>query len=198
MAKQNSRWPSADALGALVLRAQGGDASALELLLEGLRPALMRFFASRLREDADQAEDLTQNALGRIARAIERIDPARADVYVSTVARNLLRTAYGRSAVWRRREGEIGCDALEARDEPIDRRVEYEELVRTIHRVIDECMPASLGEIVRALMRDETAAEIAERQGVSPITVRTRLLRARMILRRELKGTLDRDERRGA
>jgi DNA-directed RNA polymerase specialized sigma24 family protein len=44
--------------------------------------------------------------------------------------------------------------------------------------------------VVLALLRGQTTAEIAASQGVSPITVRTRLMRARAILRRELPDYL--------
>src|SRR5579884_4411973 len=103
------KWPSAEVLGQLVRDAHGGRASAVEELLTILRPSLLAFFQRR--HSIDNAEDLTQLAMIRIAGAISRIDPARADSYISTVARNLLRTAYKASAKDRSRKSDV--DALD-------------------------------------------------------------------------------------
>jgi DNA-directed RNA polymerase specialized sigma24 family protein len=92
MTDPSSVWPAQETLGQLVREAQQDGADALNRLLGTLRPALVTFFDLRL--PSDQTEDLTQLALMRIAKALPRIDPERADSYTITVARNLLRTAY--------------------------------------------------------------------------------------------------------
>ena len=97
MLRQHAGWPEAQVLRGLVQEAQRGVPNAVNALLGALRPALVAFFSRRLSNDV--AEDLAQGALLRIAGALPRIDPERADSYVSTVARNLLRTAYRRRAI---------------------------------------------------------------------------------------------------
>ena len=183
MLRDTSKWPDATTIGALVREAQRDAPRALGGLLAALRPALVEFFARRLTPDV--AEDLAQSALVRISGAMHRIDPERADAYVSTVARNLLRTAYRRQAIDRERleeiDGEVPLIAEDAHQ-----RTEYDELVLAVHRVIAAKLPPELAEIVRSLLRGDSVAEIAERQQVSPVTVRTRLMRARAVLRREL------------
>lgn len=87
-------WPPPEELRTLLDRAQHEDAGALERILPALRPPLLAYFAYRLPEDI--AEDLTQIALIRMTRAIPRIDPSRADRYVMTIARSLVRTAHRR------------------------------------------------------------------------------------------------------
>lgn len=196
MPKRKAEWLDATELERLVRAAQRDDPSALEALLGALRPALVRFFAKRL--TTDRAEDLAQNALGRIARARMRIDPERADAYVTTVALNLLRTESRRRRMELERSSELPGDELEAKTELPDRRAEYEELVRAVHRVIEESMPLPLAEIMRGVMRGDSPSEIADRHGVNPITVRTRLMRARAILRAQLGAFLEHDERKGA
>src|SRR3982751_2363822 len=114
------RWPPAEALSGLVRAAQGGDPEQVEELLSTLRPSLVSFFKRRLA--ADVAEDLAQLSLVRISRALGRIDPERADVYVSTVARNLLRTAYRRSARELSRDGQIDPADLASTAPSIDAR----------------------------------------------------------------------------
>lgn len=187
--QQHRTWPEPQGLASLVREAQRGSDRALEALLTALRPALVAFFASRLSRDA--AEDLAQYALVRIAGALRRIDPERADAYVSTVARNLLRTAYRRRAIERRRHVPLELAELVTSSDAIDLDSEYQELVRAVHRVAREGLPTSLSDVVLSLLRGETTSEIAERLAVSPVTVRTRLLRARALLRRDLRGYLD-------
>src|SRR5437588_10139760 len=101
MSQQRSEWPEKAELARLVREAQCDGHLARETLLAVLRPRFVSFFAGRLTRDA--ADDLAQNALLRIAGALTRIDPERADSYVVTVARNLLRPAYRRRPVDRRR-----------------------------------------------------------------------------------------------
>src|SRR6266568_6416466 len=92
MTDSSSAWPASELLGQLVREAQRDGPDALNRLLATLRPALVTFFERRL--PSDLTEDLAQLALMRIAKALRRIDPERADDYIVTVARNLLRTAY--------------------------------------------------------------------------------------------------------
>ena len=185
MLQQQGGWPKACVLRGLVQEAQRGVPGSLNALLAALRPALVAFFARRLSNDA--AEDLAQNALLRIAGALPRIDPERADSYVSTVARNLLRTGYRRRAIELRRDGDAKLSSLVSDSESLEAQAEYEEFARAVHRVIRTGLPQPLAEVVLSLLHGETTSEIAERLRVSPITVRTRLMRARTILREELR-----------
>src|SRR5919108_4858043 len=126
MVQHVSKWPEATKLALLVRDAQQDTPGALDKLLAALRPALLEFFSRRL--PCDVAEDSTQGALLRVASALRRIDPERADAYVATVARNLLRTAYRRRTIDRRRRADLNlADIPEYRD-IADARVEHEEL----------------------------------------------------------------------
>lgn len=189
MVQPLSRWPDAERITLLVREAQRDAPGALDRLLAALRPALVAFFSDRLSHEV--AEDLAQNALSRVARALRRIDPERADAYVATVARNLLRTAHRRRAIDNRRHVEMDLAEIPERRQAAERQVEYEELARAVHRVVGANLSPPLAEIVLGLLRGESPTEIAVRQGVSAITVRTRLMRARAILRRELHIYLD-------
>lgn len=189
MVQPLSKWPDAERIALLVREAQREIPGALDRLLDTLRPALLAFFSDRLPHEL--AEDATQNALSRVARALRRIDPERADAYVATVARNLFRTAHRRRTIDYRRHADIDlADVLENR-QAADERVEYEELVRAVHGVVAAKLSPPLAEIIRGLLRGETPTAIAVRQGISAVTVRTRLMRARTILRRELRIYLD-------
>jgi RNA polymerase sigma factor (sigma-70 family) len=183
-------YPEAELLAERIRAVQGGDRQALEQLLGGLRPLFLAYFSRRL--SSDLAEDFTQIALLRIARAVDRIDPERANPYVTTVLRNLLRTARSRQLRDERRYLAIDDLIADARQDA-GSRTEYEELARAVHRISATTLPPPLADIVLGLLRGETPIEIAHRQGVSPITVRTRLLRARAILRREFRSDLPKD-----
>lgn len=181
-------WPDARELASLVRAAQQGSAPEMEALLGRLRPGFVTFFAARL--DRDVAEDLAQGATLRVAGALGRIDPERADAYVSTVARNLLRTAYRRRLRDVRRRSEVELSEIPEAQTTASERTEYQELFRAVQRVAEAKLQPVLAEIVLGLLRGETKEEIAQRQGVSVITVRTRLFRARAVLRQELRAYL--------
>lgn len=72
----------------------------------------------------------------------------------------------------------------------VDVRVEYAELVRDMHRACMRMRPG-LREVALGVLRGHSAADIANTLDVSPITVRTRLMRVRAILRTELAPHLD-------
>ena len=185
MSQRLSEWPEKAELTRLIREAQCDGHRARETLLGVLRPHFVSFFAGRLTRDT--ADDLAQNALLRIAGALTRIDPERADSYVVTVARNLLRTAYRRRTVDQRRHADVDlAESPDARDSA-EALVEYEDMVLAVHRVVSARLPAPLAEVVRGLLSGETPSEIAVRLSVSAVTIRTRLVRARAILRRELR-----------
>jgi RNA polymerase sigma factor (sigma-70 family) len=181
-------WPESAALTNLVRDAQCG-ADALDALLSILRPLLVAFFVRRV--PLSSAEDLTQLALVRVVGALPRIHPEQTAQYVMTIARNVLRSEYRRRAREARRH--VSLHLAEDVEAPlrVDEEAEYRELARAIHRVTSSSLPASLRDVVIGLLRGLTPAEIAAQQHVQPITVRTRLMRARALLRHELSPFLD-------
>lgn len=75
-----------------------------------------------------------------------------------------------------------------------DRHLEYQELVRAVKQIAESDLPPKMQEVVLGLLRDETTAEIATRLGISPSTVRMHIMRARAVLRRELRPYLESPE----
>ncbi len=176
-------WPPAEVLAELVERARNGLPSDVEALLVAIRPPLLAFFLRR--QSGDAAEDLTQLALIRISGAVDRIDPQRADSYLSTVARNLLRTAYRAIARDRSREGATDPADLPTRSLPADRRAEYTDLVRAVHRACLTNLDPGLRDVAVRLLDGDSPADVATALNISPVTVRTRLMRIRRVLRDE-------------
>ena len=183
-------------LSQTVRAAQQGEPRALEALLTSLRPSLLVMVTRRL--PASSAEDLTQLALMRITGALPRIAPERAERYVATVVRNLLRTEYRRRDREARRSVPVELAADVTSPIAVDAQAEYRELALAVHRASEAVLPPALREIVFGLMRGESLIDLAARQHVSPVTIRTRLLRARAILRRELGAHLTTATRAGA
>jgi RNA polymerase sigma factor (sigma-70 family) len=183
MTDPSSAWPASETLGQLVRDAQRDGTDALDRLLAALRPALVTFFERRL--PSGLTEDLAQLALMRIAKALRRIDPERADAYTITVARNLLRTAYRERARDLGRYVPVAAELACTTPAP-DSQAEYEDLVLAVHRAVLTKLPRPLQEIMSRVLEDESPSQIADQLHMSPVTVRTRLMRARWILRREL------------
>ena len=186
MSDRSTSWPATEELARLIRNAQQGQPGALDVLLRTLRLPILRLFKHRLPHD--DAEDLTQLALVRIAKAVSRIESMRADRYIRAVARNLLRTTFRTRAI----EASRFTSLVEAESvdtgEDLEALVEYHEILDRILESSRTSLPESLREIVLGLIDGETASDIAAQQRVNPITVRTRLLRARALLRLYLES----------
>jgi len=173
-----------DQLTRLVTAAQQDETRALDRLLSTVRPGLFSYFARRVPDDL--ADDLAQIALIRIVKALPRIDPTRASGFIGTIGQNLLRTAFRRQARDARRVApSITPDELES-GVTADQEVDLQDLLDAVMRASSRTLTHELRDVVTALLRGEDRADIAAKQGISQITVRTRLMRARVILREEL------------
>ena len=111
------------------------------------------------------------------------------------VARNLLRTAYYRSLRDADRSVPLDAGALDTVDAlaaptDLDADLEAEELSRAVRCVSAAALAPELRDVVLALLREERLAEFAARSRVKPATIRTRLMRARAILRHRLRAYL--------
>jgi len=173
-----------DQLTLLVTAAQQDETRALDKLLSTVRPALFSYFARRVPDDL--ADDLAQIALIRIFKALPRIDPKRASGFIGTIGQNLLRTAFRRQARDARRVAlSITPDELES-GLTADHEVDLQDQLDAVIRASSRTLTHELRDVVTALLRGQDRAAIAATQGISQITVRTRLMRARVILREEL------------
>lgn len=173
-----------DQLALLVAAAQQDETRALDRLLSTVRPTLFSYFARRVPDDL--ADDLAQIALIRIVKALPRIDPKRAGGFIGTIGQNLLRTAFRRQARDARRVApSITPDELES-GVTADQEVDLRDLLDAVMRASSRTLTHELRDVVTALLRGQDRADIAAKQGISQITVRTRLMRARVILREEL------------
>jgi RNA polymerase sigma factor (sigma-70 family) len=182
-------WPERTELVRLVRAAQRGDAGALDALLAALRPAFVAVFARRTAHDA--AEDLSQAALIRVVRELAEIDPDRAGRYVSLVVRTFAQAEGQRLARALRQTAPGKLARKVASPFDIQHEIEYEELVDAVRRVSADRLPPELAAVVLGVLGGFSPEEIAASIGSKPVTIRSSLRRARMMLRRELASYID-------
>jgi RNA polymerase sigma factor (sigma-70 family) len=179
------RWLKADMSAALVRAAQAGTARDLDVLLGRLRPLLFGYFAQHV--DPVSADDLAQRALLVIARQYRRVDPEGASRWLVTVARNIVRDEFRRTARAALRRAPVADALAVAMPGTTSAHAEYRELAHAIVSAANTTCTASLRAVVLGLMRGLEVPEIAQELGLSEPAVRVRLSRARPLLRRELR-----------
>jgi RNA polymerase sigma-70 factor (ECF subfamily) len=140
----------------------------------------------RLVGDRDDAADLTQEAFYRAYRSWDSLkDRSRAYPWLCRIALNLCRNRARDAA--RRPEEPLETDAAPG-DGGVHGAVERAELARRIREAMDALPPEYRVVAVLRDMQGLSYQEIAEATGLGVDVVRTRLARARGMLRRRLEG----------
>jgi RNA polymerase sigma-70 factor (ECF subfamily) len=181
----------------LVERARRKDPVAIRLLIKQQNQRLYRIARSIVRNDSD-AEDVLQEAY---ARAFAGLEGFRGEARIGTwLARIVINEALG----WRRRRrptAELNSfstnTALDAKIIPFpganhiadpETTVARSEIHMLLERAIDG-LPEGFREVfVARLVEGMSVEETAELFGISPQTVKTRLFRARALLRTEMES----------
>ena len=186
----------------LVARIVDGDAGAFEQLMRRYNTPLFRTARAILRDDAD-AEDALQEAY---LAAYRHLSEFRGDARLSTwLTRIVINQALGRLRARKRDEvvvelrGDAADDAPHAHGEAMDDgRVESpetgamrEQLRRLLERRIDALPLAFRTAFILREVEEMTIDEAAECLGIPAATVRTRVFRARALLRASLAEELD-------
>ena len=178
----------------LLALAKDGDARALQRILATLSDPIYRFGLGFCR-DPDDAEDLTQDVLLALSR---RLPHLRADAALTTYA-----FAAARNACIRRRRRPSGAperiESLEERasradghDEPVDPdadphgMAERRELAGAVRRAIATLPPAQREAVLLRDIEGLTARETGAALGIDNRTLKSRLHRGRLGLRRAL------------
>lgn len=185
---------------ALVERARSRDGAALGLIMQRHNRRLFRVARSVLHDDAE-AEDVVQEAY---VRAFTHLDSFRGEAKLSTwLTRIALNEALGRL---RRRRITTGLEEIDAVTDQGELRVIYlpsirqdsdpeaaatrTEVRRLLERAVDQLPePFRLVFVLRDI-EELSIEETAEELGLRPETVKTRLHRARRLLRQSLDQTL--------
>jgi len=187
---------------ALVARIVGGDEAAFEQLMRRHNGALFRTARAILRDDAD-AEDALQEAY---LAAYRHLGEFRGDARLSTwLTRIVINQALGRLRSRRRDEvvvelrGDAPEEALPAEGEAMDdAQAESPEsgamrtqLRRLLERKIDALPLAFRTAFMLREVEEMTIEEVAECLAIPAATVRTRVFRARALLRASLAEEMD-------
>lgn len=171
-----------------VAHAQSGDDAAFARIYNELRPKV-RNTAYRVIGDEHEAEDTAQDAFLSAYQCLPRLcDPASFEAWLMRITRN--------RAVDRRRSM-LKCRPSErAHDESSDRAPELERVVHrsgvaeptaesvAVLRAAVSSMPPGMRAVLRSrYVRGRSCEQIAREDGVSVGAVKTRLFRARRLLR---------------
>jgi len=185
----------------LVARIAGGDQMAFESLMRKYNGKLFRVARAILKDDSD-AEDVLQDAY---IDAYRHIQDFRGDSQVGTwLTRIVINQALMRLRKEKRRSVIVPFRSVRTSDaerpeanvadettESPSSRVLRAEIRRILERRIDE-LPLSFRTVfVMREVEEMSVQETAECLGISPATVRTRLFRARALLRESLARELD-------
>jgi len=175
----------------LVARARTGDAGAVRLIVRQHNQRLYRIARSIVRDDGE-AEDVLQEAY---ARAFTSLATFRGEARLGTwLARIVMNEALGRL---RGRRPTVALDAAiavapEAEIIPFpnanpqidpETAVAQRELRALLERAIDELPDSFRTVLIARLIEGMSVEETAELLGIVPETVKTRLHRARRLLR---------------
>jgi len=177
-----------DAVAPLVRRAQAGDATARDELLRHCHPIVYRWALVHT-GDPDDADDVAQEVLVRRSTRLDRYaGRSRFTTWLYQVTRNAA-IGFGRRLASGLRLAHHMARRWEAesvgREDPVGRVQESQ--VRQIVTELFRRLPARQREVFHLTEVEGLAArEIAERLGMSPVTVRAHLFRARRALRTKI------------
>jgi RNA polymerase sigma-70 factor (ECF subfamily) len=193
MAASTSRACSAD--NELVRRALARDEAAVRAILKANNQRLFRIARGILRNDAE-AEDVVQETY---VRALTHLEGFRGDSSLSTwLSRIAMNEAMGRlrgrrtSSAWNpeqqhKTEAEIiQFPASTTSDDP-ERSMAQREIQLVVERAIDELPQPFRLVFVTRVIEEMTVEETATLLGLKPETVKTRLHRARSMLRENVE-----------
>lgn len=186
---------SAQAEALLVSRTAGGDQEAFETLMRRFNQKLFRVARSILKNDAD-AEDALQDAY---LHAYRRMGDFRGEAQLSTwltrivINQSLMRLRADRRdrvISFNQADGDDGRDVAadvpdEKTESPNDAAFRA-EIRRLLEHHIDALPMAMRTVLVMRDVEDMSVQETADSLGIPPATVRTRLFRARAMLREML------------
>jgi RNA polymerase sigma-70 factor (ECF subfamily) len=182
---------------ALVERARNRDGVAIRLIMQRHNRRLFRVARSVLHDDAE-AEDVVQEAY---VRAFTHLDGFRGDAQLSTwLTRIALNVALGRLRQRRvtvelgnidnQGENRVIYLPTALRDSDPEAAATRAEVRHLLERAVDQLPDAFRVVFVLRQIEEMSTEETASQLGVLPQTVKTRLHRARQLLRRSLAKTL--------
>ena len=167
----------------LAIRCLLGEEAAFDELIARWHPPVWRY-ARRMAGADDVADDLAQDVWLRVLRGLPRLeDPARIRAWIFGIARRVLmdrlRAQYAAPAL-----ADVELDSIETAPADDDLRARVNEMEATL-----ATLPAIERDVLALFYLDELSiADIATVTGVPAGTVKSRLFRARQLLRAAMTG----------
>jgi RNA polymerase sigma-70 factor (ECF subfamily) len=167
----------------LVRRAQAGESAAREELLTRCHGTIRRW-ARVLTDDQDEAEDVAQEVLIRVALRLDRYaGRSRFTTWLYQVTRNTALSLRRRVTRRLRLVGRLTAGAVRRETDNPQAQAEASHLRRVVTELFQE-LPLRQREVFYLVdIEGHDAVEIAPRLGLRPVTVRAHLFRARRTLR---------------
>lgn len=176
----------------LIRQSARGDRVAIELLFERIYSAVYRH-TLRICQDADEAQDLAQETLALAFQGLSGLkQPHLLMRWLTTIARNRLRERHRKSRfappAFDEFSDHLQFVPLRQPDSPIDRLI-VRETAGTLARAV-RSLPPLLNQAFQLRVLDQLSTkDTAARLGITEMAVRTRLSRARIVLRNSLNQT---------
>ncbi len=175
----------------LVHRALARDGEAFRAIMKANNQRLYRLARGVMRNDAE-AEDVVQEAY---VRAFEHLDAFRGESSLATwLSRIVINEALGRLRKRRRTVPATAVDAPQADiipfplnpgDDP-ERTMAQRQILQFVERATDNIPDIYRAVFVARVIEGLSIEETADLLGIKPETVKTRLFRARNLIRRQL------------
>lgn len=181
----------------LAVKAAEGNNRAFEELHNRYQAKLHSFLAARL-PDPSITEDVAQEVWVRVVRHLENFDPERAKFqsWLLTIASNLTKNAVRDASRNRilpledqREDPEADRDPLEQTEDPrqgAEDRQRRREMLRTLRAAWHRLSQGQRIVVRRRFVKGMNYEEIAHTTGIKPGTVKSRLHRARKVMREEI------------
>jgi RNA polymerase sigma-70 factor, ECF subfamily len=179
----------------LVARARGRDEAAVRAIITRNNRRLFRMARSIVKDD-NEAEDVVQESY---VRAFTKLDEFRGESSLSTwLTRIVINEAYGRL---RRQRTRIGWEGAEATLSPVagvllpswssrpdpEAAIAQHQIHHLLERAVDALPERFRTVLVARLVEEMSIEETADLLGLLPQTVKTRLHRARLMVRQNLE-----------
>ena len=182
----------------LVRGALARDPEAIRSIMRRYNRRLFRVARSILRDDSEAEDALQESYL----RAFSHLGEFRGDAALSTwLSRIVINESLGR--LRKLRASTVSLDALpkseadiiafpaQARQDDPERTMAQREIMRLVERAIDDLPEIFRTVLVARMVEGMSIEETAELLSIRPETVKTRLFRARELLREQIDRQLD-------
>ena len=168
----------------LIKKCQQGDRQAFDTLVR-LYYDYVSGFLLKTTTDETLTEDLTQETFLKIIRNIDKFDlggSAAFGTWLITIAKNCYTDHLRRNRIYLEDIEALPIEAEQSVADEVERRLEYEQVLNAM-----ETLPPEQALAIRLkYVEDMTLAQIAQRFGVQPKTIKSRIHEGTVKLRKKL------------